>query len=597
VKCEVRSKFKVGAAIACLLCLGVLGSPLPARDASAAAQRGVSTTKGASLFVDATAESGLDFTHINGAAGELLLPEVIGAGGALFDYDNDGDLDLFAVQGAMLRSRDSGSGTRDSGSGTRDPQTAKSRLFRNDLTLNRDGTRTFRFTDVTERSGIVATGYGMGAATGDIDNDGWVDLYVTYLGSNRMFRNKGDGTFVDVTARTGTGDTRWSTSATFFDYDRDGWLDLFVVNYVNFGLDMKRGCFSAGSARDYCNPVVYDPAPDTLYHNNRDGTFSDVSVRAGLARSSGRGLGVLAADVDADGWTDLYVANDGDGNQLWLNQRGSGAFKDEALLAGVAVSRMGRAQGSMGIDLGDVDRDGDEDLFVTNLDNEGNTLYTNVGRALFEDRTVEAGLFKLGFTGFGTRMVDYDNDGWLDVVVVNGAVRHMSSQVQRGDPYPLKQHKHVFHNDRGRFADVTQSAGPAFALLEVSRGLSLGDLDNDGDSDLVVFNNAGPARVLLNDVGSRRHWLGIRAIDGRYQRDGLAARVELVRRGDSLWRRVQADGSYCAASDTRVVFGLAGEAAPQTIRVHWPGGKVEEFRDLAVDRYWVLESGKPPRAL
>jgi len=587
----VRSKFKVGPAIAGLLCLGVLGSPLPALDASAAAaQRGVSTNKGSSLFVDATAESGLDFTHINGAAGELLLPEVIGAGGALFDYDNDGDLDLFAVQGGMLRTRDSGSGTRDS-------QSPKSRLFRNDLTVNRDGTRTFRFTDVTERSGIVATGYGMGAATGDIDNDGWVDLYVTYLGSNRMFRNKGDGTFADVTARTGTGDTRWSTSATFFDYDRDGWLDLFVVNYVNFGLDMKRGCFSAGSARDYCNPVVYDPAPDTLYHNNRDGTFSDVSVRAGITRSSGRGLGVLAADVNADGWTDLYVANDGDGNQLWLNERGSGAFKDEALLAGVAVSRTGRAQGSMGIDLGDVDRDGDEDLFVTNLDNEGNTLYTNVGQALFEDRTVEAGLFKLGFTGFGTRLVDYDNDGWLDVIVVNGAVRHMSTQVQRGDPYPLKQHKHVFHNERGRFADVTPSAGSVFALLEVSRGLSVGDLDNDGDSDLVVFNNAGPARVLLNDVGSRRHWLGVRAIDGRYQRDGLAARVELVRRGGPLWRRVQADGSYCAASDTRVVFGLAGDTAPQTIRVHWPGGKVEEFRNLAVDRYWVLESGKPPRAL
>ena len=545
---------------------------------------GGSPQERATLFVDATAESGLDFTHVNGAAGELLLPEVIGAGGALFDYDNDGDLDLFAVQGASLRR------------GAKDAATApRSRLYRNDR--RGDGSPRLRFTDVTERSGIVAYGYGMGAAVGDYDNDGWVDLYVTYLGSNRMFRNNGDGTFADSTPRTGTGDPRWSTSATFFDYDRDGWLDLFVANYVNFGVDMTRGCFSAGSARDYCNPVVYDPVVDSLFHNNGDGTFSDVSVRAGITRSPGRGLGVLAADMNADGWTDLYVANDGDGNHLWLNVRGSGTFTDEALLAGVAVSRMGRAQGSMGVDAGDVDRDGDEDLFVTNLDNEGNTLYVNQGQGLFEDRTVEAGLFALGFTGFGTRFVDYDNDGWLDLVVVNGAVRHLSRQVQRGDAYPLKQHKQLFRNDRGRFADVTAGAGPAFDLLEVSRGLSVGDLDNDGDSDLVVFNNNGPAKVLLNEVGRRRHWLGLRAIDSRYRRDGLHARVELVRRGGSLWRRVQSDGSYGSASDVRVVFGLAGETSPQTVRVHWIGGKVEEFRDLAVDRYWLLEAGKPPRAL
>src|SRR5687768_11583005 len=273
-------------------------------------------------FIDATAESGLDFVHINGATGELLLPEVIGAGGALFDYDNDGDLDLLAVQGAMLRPGSAGA-----------TAAAQSRLYRNDLGAGDRGRP--RFTDVTERSGIVATGYGMGATTGDIDNDGWIDLYVTYLGSNRMFRNNGDGTFTDVTARTGTDDPRWSTSATFFDYDRDGWLDLFVANYVNFGVDMKRGCFSAGSARDYCNPVVYDAVPDRLFHNNGDGTFSDVSVRAGLARSPARGLGVLAADFNADGWTDLYVANDGHPNQLWINDRGS-KFTDEGLLSGVA---------------------------------------------------------------------------------------------------------------------------------------------------------------------------------------------------------------------------------------------------------------------
>jgi hypothetical protein len=533
-------------------------------------------------FVDVTRQSGPDFTHVNGATGELLLPEVIGSGGALFDFDNDGDLDLFAVQSGPLRP------------GEQKTHGERSRLYRNDL---RTGSQpAFRFTDVTGRSGIVATGYGMGAAVGDIDNDGWIDLFVTALGSSQLFRNNGDGTFTDVTARAGTGDSRWSTSATFFDYDRDGWLDLFVANYVSFRADLRRACFSAGSARDYCNPAVYEPTPDRLLHNNGDGTFSDVTARAGLARSSGRGLGVLASDFNGDGWTDLYVANDGDANQMWINQRGSGVFSDEALLAGVAVNRMGQPQGSMGVDAADIDRDGDEDLFVTNLDNEGNTLYLNVGEGLFEDRTAEFGLFKLGFTGFGTRFVDYDNDGWLDVLVVNGAVRHLNGQRQKGDPYPLKQRSQLFRNDRGRrFEDVSDGAGPAFAQLQVSRGAATGDLDNDGDVDVVVFNNSGPARVLSNEIGSRRHWLGVRAIDGRFNRDALQARVSVVgHRGAE--RSVQTDGSYCVANDPRVLFGLGSESAAQTVRVRWPGGQVEEFRDLAVDRYWVLESGKPPRA-
>ena len=543
-------------------------------------------------FLDVTTRTGLDFTHLNGARGELLLPEVIGSGGALFDFDNDGDLDVFLVQGAGGRGKG-----EELSRGKESGGEARGRLYRNDLRVNADGTRTLRFTDVTEASGILARGDGMGAATGDIDNDGCVDLYVTNLGSNQLFRNNCNGTFTDVTARSGTDDPRWSTSATFVDYDQDGWLDLFVVNYVAFTPDMKRACFSAGSARDYCNPVVYDPLPARLLHNNHDGTFSDVSARTGIARSPGHGLGVLATDVNEDGWPDLYVANDGDPNQLWINGRGA-SFTNDALLAGVAVSRAGRPQGSMGIDAGDIDGDGDEDLFVTNLDNESNTMYLNVGQGLFEDRTVEWGVFKLGLTGFGTRFVDIDNDGWLDLVVVNGAVRHLASQVQRGDSYPLKQPKLLFRNDSGRkFMDVTATGGPAFERLEVSRGLAVGDVDNDGASDLVVFNNNGPARVLVNQAARGKHWIGVRVIDGRYRRDAVMTRVELPRRGGTLWRRVHTDGSYCSASDPRVVFGLGADGSPQTIRVHWLGGKVEEFTGLAADRYWVIEAGKPPRAM
>jgi hypothetical protein len=458
--------------------------------------------------------------------------------------------------------------------------------------------RRLRFTDVTERSRISVSGDGMGAAAGDIDNDGWVDLYVTMRGSNHMLRNSGDGTFADVTEGTRTDDARWSTSASFFDYDRDGWLDLFVVNYVQFAPEMKRACFSAGSARDYCNPAVYPPAPDTLLRNNRDGTFANVTARSGLGVSAGRGLGVLAADFNQDGWTDLYVANDGDANQLWINQRGSGTFTDDALLTGVAFNRMGQPQGSMGVDLGDIDGDGDEDLFVTNLDNEGNTLYRNVGKGLFEDRTVEAGLFKLGLTGFGTRFVDYDNDGWLDVVIVNGAVRHLAAQVQKGDPYPLRQRNQLFRNDRGRrFLDATDTAAAAFGPLHVGRGLATGDLDNDGDTDLLIFNNNGPARVLLNEAGTLRHWLGVRALDSGHDRDALTARIVLLRSdGKSVVRRIQADGSYATASDPRVIFGLGNDTSMQVVRVHWPDGGAEDFRGLAVDRYWTLERGKGVRS-
>jgi len=530
------------------------------------------------LFVDVTAQVGVEMTHVNGATGELLLPEVIGAGGALLDYDNDGDLDLFVVQSGSLRP---GRGVP-----------AKSRLFRNDLAGGR-----LRFTDVTERSGLRVDGYGMGAAAGDFDNDGWVDLYVTALGANHLFRNNHDGTFTDVTEASHSDDPRWSVSATFFDYDRDGWLDLYVANYVHFTTALARACFSASSARDYCNPSVYDPVSGSLFHNERNGSFSNVSARAGLTRAPARGLGVIAADVNGDGFPDLFVANDGDPNQLWINEQGRGTFHEDALLSGVALNRAGQAQGSMGVDLGDVDNDGDEDLFVTNLDNEGNTFYRNVGKGLFEDRSVEAGLFRLGFTGFGTRFIDYDLDGWLDLVVANGAVRHQVRQVQAGDPYPLKQRNQLYRNNGGRrFVDVSDAAGAAFEPLRVSRGVAAGDLDNDGDPDLVVFNNNGPVRVLLDEAAEGRHWLGVRIVE-RSGRDAVGTAVELRRSARPLHRRVHVDGSYASSSDPRVVFGLGSERGAQTVRVHWADGTAEDFAGLAVDRYWRLERGQAPRPM
>ncbi len=550
-------------------------------------------------FTDRADAAGIDFVHFNGESGELRISETMGSGAALFDFDNDGDLDVYVVQSRSAGPR----GTPDPDPAPFPPRPPGDRLYRNDLEVHADGGRTLRFTDVTQGSGLDGRSYGMGVAAGDVDNDGWVDLYRTAIGPNQLFRNNGDGTFTDVTRESGAGDPRWSVSASFADLDRDGWLDLYVGNYLHYDLDEPQPpCFSRTGERDYCGPSAFTAVPDRLYRNRGDGTFADVTAMSGVAREYGAALGVAAFDADGDGWTDVYVANDGEPNQLWMNQR-DGTFTNGALLAGAALNDSGRTEGSMGVDAGDFDGDGDDDLFMTHLTRETNTLYVNDGLGLFEDRTATIGLGapSLAYTGFGTAWLDFDNDGGLDLLVVNGAVQasHQrfagagGASARAGEPLPLHQPNQLFRNlGNGRFDEVTRQAGAVFGLSEVSRGAAFGDVDNDGDVDVLVTNNNGRARLLINEVGNRNRWIGLRLVGGPGRRDMPGARVGVFRDdGPPLWRRARADGSYASANDPRVLVGLGDAAAVRRVRVVWPSGREEEWTDLPVDRWLTLEEG------
>ncbi len=540
-------------------------------------------------FTDRAEATGLDFVHFNGMSGEFYFEEMMGPGVALLDFDNDGDLDIYFPQGQMLGA---GKTLADAVLPPQLPLPLTDRLYRNDLEVRVDGSRTLRFTDVTEGSGLDVRSYGMGVATGDIDNDGWIDLYRTRRGPDQMFRNNGDGTFTDVSARTGTRQPQWAVSASFADIDRDGWLDLFVGNYVDH--DDTRECLTVLGARGYCGPQGFMPVPDRLYRNQGDGTFVDVTAEAQVARDYGRALGVVVADVDADGWVDIYVANDMLENQLWLNQQ-DGTFRNGALLAGVALNQEGAVEAGMGVDAGDVDADGDEDLFLTHLVTQTNTLYMNDGTGLFEDRSTMSGLgaSSLQATGFGTLFLDYDNDGWLDILAANGAVAAIQALATANDPHPLHEPNQLFRNvGNGQFEDVTARAGKVFELSEVSRGAAFGDLDNDGDIDVVVTNNAGPVRLLINNVGNGNRWLGLRLVGGTPPRDMLGARVGVFRTdGPPLWRRARTDGSYASSHDPRVLVGLGDATLVRRVRVIWPSGRVEEWPNLAVDQWLTLTEG------
>ena len=556
------------------LCLGALG--LAACQPRAQDQQ--------AIYIDASAESGLDFTHVNGMNGQYLFPEIQGPGVALFDFDNDGDLDVYLVQGGYLE---------DNGTTVRNDQPID-RLYRNDLVQSANGHQHLQLIDVTSAAGLHAERYGMGVTTGDYDNDGDIDLYLSNFGNNQLWRNNGDGTFSDVSEQSGTADSRWSHSAVFVDIDRDGWLDLMVVNYVDFRLGNRKACPDATGTLDYCGPLAHNPVPDRLYRNLGNGQFEDITAKSGL-RLPASGLGVVSGDFNQDGWPDLYVANDAMPNHLWINQ-GDGRFVEDALMLGTAVNSQGQPEASMGVVAGDIDRDGDEDLFMTHLREETNTLYVNDGDGGFKDRSIASSLAAAsrGFTGFGAALVDFDLDGWLDIVVVNGAVRAVQSESQRQQAFPYGQPNQLFHNQDGRFLEISDLV-PALAFAESSRGLAAGDIDNDGDPDLLIANDHGPARLLLNTAQDRR-WLGLRLLE-RSGRDAIGAGVTMrLADGRTIMRRVRVDGSYLSASDPRLLFGLDQSTTSGELVITWPDGSCEYRSGLAVNQYHQIVHGEDQTA-
>ncbi|MDE0185685.1 MAG: CRTAC1 family protein [Candidatus Poribacteria bacterium] len=523
-------------------------------------------------FDDVTAESGIGFRHVNGAKGDYHLPETIGSGGAFFDYDTDGDLDLYLVNSGDL-------------TGTDSDGTYTSVLYRN----NGNGT----FTDVTDAAGVGNSGnYGMGAACGDYDNDGDPDLYVTNFGANVLYQNNADGTFTDVTETAGVGDALWGTSATFFDYDRDSYLDLYVANYVLYSLDVPYRRCGVHGIRTHCHPKNFDGAPDRLYRNNGDGTFTDATQAAGFGGiggpHSGKGLGVVTADFNNDGEPDVYVANDDTPNFLFYNN-GDGTFTETGLLAGCAFSFDGVAQAGMGVDAGDFNGDGNLDIFVTNLSHETNALYRNNGDGTFSDIVYEANLGKESylFVGFGTRFFDYDNDGYSDIFIANGHIIEAIAQVT--DVLTYAQRNQLFHNNGdGTFTEVSFESGPYFRREGVSRGAIFGDYDNDGDTDIVVAQSNQPAELLRNEGGNRRNWVRIKLVGTASNRDGIGARVTVTAGSESQMQEVRTGLSYLSSNDPRVLFGLGDNTRIDRLEIRWPSGIVQALENLEVNREIVV---------
>ncbi|MHC5115341.1 MAG: CRTAC1 family protein [Planctomycetota bacterium] len=540
----------------------------PATDVSAAATA-------PSIFAEITESAGLRFQHDPGVDGSYYMPQIMGAGGAMLDYDGDGDLDLYLINGAH---RERGAAAPPA-----------NRLFRHEP----DGT----FLDVTASSGLGDTGFGMGVAVGDVDNDGDLDVYVTNYGPDAFYRNNGDGTFTNDTLGAGLGNAGWACSASFLDYDLDGFLDLYVANYVHY--PEPRVCVNDAGRPEFCGPSASPPVADVLYRNNGDGTFTDVSAPSGIGAVAGRGLGVLCADFDGDDRTDIYVANDGEANFLWINA-GDGTFTESATMLGAALNLMANTEASMGVTAGDLDDDGDLDLFMTHLVRETNTLYRNDGTGSFDDVTARSGLAgpSLRYTGFGTAFFDYDNDGRLDLAVVNGRV-NWQALIDGVDPdAPLAGYaepNQLFrHEGAMRFADSSRLADPLAEPVEVSRGLVVGDLDDDGGLDLLITNCDGPARLYRNALADRGHWLIVRAVDPALHRDAYGARISVTAGGRTQHRMINPGYSYASSADPRAHFGLGEAERVEQIEIRWPGGGTQQFGPLAADQVLTLRRRTDP---
>ncbi len=529
-------------------------------------------------FVEAGPEAGLTLVNVSGEKDKAYILEAHGAGVAWIDYDGDGDVDLYVANGSRLAPYPPG----------QEPSDA---LYRND-----GG----RFTDVTEKAGVRDRAWSFGVAAADYDNDGRTDLYVTQWGRNTLYRNRGDGSFEDVTERAGVGDRRWGMSAAFADYDRDGWVDLYVANYVDFELGAvpERGSSPTCRWRGldvYCGPRGLRAAADVLYRNNRDGTFSDVSARAGVALPEPfYGLGISWADYDNDGDPDLYVANDSTPNLLFRNN-GDGTFKEIGTPAGCAYSGDGREQAGMGVDWGDYDADGWLDVFVTNFSHDVYTLYHNEAGERFSDATFRAGLGEatLKSLGWSTRFFDYDNDGWTDLLAVNG---HVYPQVERepvGTDYAQKSQ--LFRNRGGTFSELGAQAGPALASAHLSRGAATADYDDDGDVDVAITHLHEAVGLWRNDGGAQAgNWLSLRLRGSGKNPDAIGARAEVTIPGRRLIDEVRSGSGYLSQSDFRLHFGL-GDASGASVRVRWPDGTLQEAGTLAANRFWLIEPGKPAR--
>jgi hypothetical protein len=523
-------------------------------------------------FVDITAAAGIKWNLQTLAPGARYLIETMGGGGGFVDYNGDGLLDIYLVSYSQMPQPPGASKPKDV-------------LYRN----NGDGT----FTDVTENAGIANSMLGMGLAVGDYNNDGWPDLYITGYGASKLYQNNGKGTFTDVTNRAGVDNRLWGTSAAFFDYDSDSYLDLFVCNYLTY--DEKNLPCTFYDGKPYCSIIKFKGSASTLFHNNGDGTFTDVSKHSGIAKPNGKGLGVIALDYDHDGRPDIFQANDTTGNFLYHN-KGDGTFSEVALEAGVAFDTNGNARGGMGVDAEDIDGDGFLEIFVANFSSETNALFQNGRDGVFTEVTNRLGLgaISIPMSGFGSRFLDYNNDGLVDLFVNNG---HPFEPINKLFPETTyKERPFLFENTGSGFRDVAAERGAPLRNFYAGRGLAVGDIDNDGDSDLLLMNVGAPPVLLRNDGGNRNRWLGISLAGTESNRDGVGAKVTVTAGGRQRHKQRLGGSSYCSASDPRLLFGVGASTRIDEIKVIWPSGEINTLRNARSNQYLTIKENEasPP---